>query len=195
MGWMFLNPAPLTPKAYLDDQYTYAPDPGKGRHRGLSVLASAMVSHVYYAACQSHDADGPRETFAVICLTKWNPRARDGLTLGSKDMTETMGPYNHGCPARILDLLSPTDNEYAVAWREKCRAQLALTGRRKPAIGDIVILPEPIVFSDRVSESSFTTVEHRARLAFRRKADNRLVRIDNLMKRQWKLIQAASDSR
>ena len=195
MGWMFLNPAPLTPKAYLDTQLTYAPDPEKGRDRGLSVLGSAMVSHVYYAACQAHAAAGPGEIFAVICLTKWNPRARDGLTMGYKDMTETMGPYNYDCPARILDLLSPTDNENALAWREKCRAQLALASRRKPAIGDIVILPEPIVFSDGVSESSFTAAEHRARLAFRRTADNRLVRIDNLMKRQWKLIPAAPGSR
>ncbi len=85
MGWMFLNPAPLTPKAYLDAQLTYAPDPEKGRGAGLCVLASAMVSHVYYAACQSYGTGGPGETFAVICLTKWNPRARDGLTFGYKD--------------------------------------------------------------------------------------------------------------
>ncbi len=110
-------------------------------------------------------------------------------------LTETMGPYNYGCPARILDLLSPTDNEYALAWREKCRAQLALTGRRKPATGDIVILPEAIAFSDGVTEACFTATEHRSRLVFRRGADNRLVRIDNLMKRQWKLIPAAAGLR
>lgn len=195
MGWMFLNPAPLTPKAYLDDQLTYPPDPEKGRTNGLRVLQSAMVDHVYYAACQSYDADATGRTFAVICLTKSNPRARDGLTFGYKDMTETMGPYNYGCPARILDLLSPTDNEYAKAWRGMCRAQLELTGRRKPTTGDIVILPEPIVFSDGVSEASFTATSHKSRLAFRRRSDNCLVRIDNLMKQQWKLVAAAPGSR
>ncbi len=94
MGWMFLDPAPLTPKAYLDNQLTYEPDPERGRTNGLRVLQSAMVSHVYYAACQSYDAISSGQIFAVICLTKSNPRAPDGLTFGYKDMTETMGPYN-----------------------------------------------------------------------------------------------------
>ena len=32
-----------------------------------------------------------------------------------------MCPYSFDCPVGILDLLSPTDNELANEWREKCR--------------------------------------------------------------------------
>ena len=42
-----------------------------------------------------------------------------------KLVDENMGPYEAKAPAWILDLLSPTDSEYANEWREKCRANLA----------------------------------------------------------------------
>ena len=35
-----------------------------------------------------------------------------------------MGPYESNCPKSILDLLSPTDNECANAWRQRCRENL-----------------------------------------------------------------------
>jgi len=80
MGWLFMSRGGMspfaTPKAYLDNQCTYPPDPDKGRETGLRVLKSTVRSGAYYAACQSYDADGPKETFAIICLVKWNPGAR-----------------------------------------------------------------------------------------------------------------------
>ena len=89
MGWLFMSRggmAPFaTPKAYLDNQCTYPPDPDKGRETGLRVLKSTVRSGAYYAACQSYDADGPKETFAIICLVKWNPGARSGDEFGYKD--------------------------------------------------------------------------------------------------------------
>ena len=36
-----------------------------------------------------------------------------------------MGPCYYDCPKSILDLLSPTNNEYANNWRAKCREQIA----------------------------------------------------------------------
>ena len=35
-------------------------------------------------------------------------------------MDETMGPYYTNCPARILELLTLTENENALAWRKQC---------------------------------------------------------------------------
>ena len=89
MGWLFMSRggmAPFaTPKAYLDNQCTYPPEPEKGRETGLRVLKSTVRSGAYYAACQSYDHEGPRETFAIICLVKWNPGARSGEVFGYKD--------------------------------------------------------------------------------------------------------------
>ena len=48
MGWLFMTRggmAPFaTPKAYLDNQCTYPPDPEKGRASGLRVLKSSVRS-------------------------------------------------------------------------------------------------------------------------------------------------------
>ena len=82
MGWLSMTRSGMatfaTPKAYLDNQCTYTPDPEKGRDKGLRVLKSTVRSNAYYAACQSYTADGPLQTFAIICLIKWNPAAREG---------------------------------------------------------------------------------------------------------------------
>src|SRR3546814_15426838 len=58
-------------------------------------------------------------------------------------LTENMGPCEADCPAAILDLLSPTEHEYALDWRARCRANLAHRAR-KLADGDRIRLPEPV---------------------------------------------------
>src|SRR3546814_2261595 len=87
------------------------------------------------------------EIFAIVCLVRWNPRAKDGYIFGYKDMDETMGPCEADCPARILDLLTPTDKEYAREWRARCCANLERRARQL-ADGDRIRLPEPMTFSE-----------------------------------------------
>lgn len=195
MGWLFLNPHPLTPKQYLDAQFSYDPNHDRGRSQSLRILKSALRGTTYYAACELKDADKPAAVTAVICNVKINPTARDGLTFGYKDMTENMGPYNYDCPASVLDLLTPTDNAYANEWRSKCRANLALTSRPRPKPGDTIIMPEPMTFTDGIGDRVFTVTPHRKGIALRRKTDNQLVTIARLMSRPWKIIPAISVSR
>src|SRR3546814_20357179 len=98
MGWLFMRDMDgyAVPRSYLDNQFTYARDD----HR-LTVLASSMVASTYYAACERIEANGDRQVFAVVCLTKHNPRSTDGHVFGYKDMTEHMGPCESGCPAAL----------------------------------------------------------------------------------------------
>ena len=107
----------------------------EGLNRGhFDVLKSSMVGSTYYAAIKplkksnGKDENGnyvyvemPKEeqkTFAVVFLTSTN--MKDYYNFSYKDMSEDMGPYECDCPKSILDLLSPTDNEYANAWRKAC---------------------------------------------------------------------------
>lgn len=89
----------------------------------FEVLKSAMVGSTYYAAVKrtkfSTETD-PEESivFAAICLTSTN--MKDYYNFAYKDMDETCGPCECKCPKSILDLLSPTDNEYAKEWRKAC---------------------------------------------------------------------------
>lgn len=103
-------------------------------------------------------------------------------------LTETMGPYHYDCPASILDLLGPPGNEYAANWREACRARLALTSRRKPRPGDMLVLAEPLMFTDGQSERSFRVVQSGKKTVLRRVSDGIGVKISKLMSRAWTIV-------
>ena len=99
------------------------------------VVKSSMVGSTYYAAVKplkKYGSDGKevvdipeaeQEVIGVVFLTSTD--SKDYYNFSYKDMSETMGPYESNCPKSILDLLSPTDNEYANAWRQRCRENLA----------------------------------------------------------------------
>lgn len=98
------------------------------------VLKSAMVGSTYYAAVKplkkynkvKEIIDIPKEeqyVFAAIFLTSTD--IKDYYNFSYKDMDETVGPYNYDCPKGILDLLTPTESEWANLWREACRENLA----------------------------------------------------------------------
>ena len=100
----------------------------------FEVIKSRMVGSTYYAAVKilkkyigknekgeyqySDIPPSEQETFAVIFLTSTN--MKDYYNFSYKDMDETVGPYSYDCPKSILDVLSPTDSEYAKKWRKKC---------------------------------------------------------------------------
>jgi hypothetical protein len=80
MGWLFMSLDGMggfrTPKTYLDNQLTYAPDPEKGRSTGLRVLKSVWQGSVYYAAPEPYGANRPEAAFAVVCLVRWTPKGK-----------------------------------------------------------------------------------------------------------------------
>ena len=97
-----------------------------------------MVGSTYYGAIQrlvkyaGNNEKGERiyvprsenekSIFAAIFLTSTD--AKDYYNFSYKEMDETVGPCYYDCPKGILDLLTPTNNEWANNWRTKCREQL-----------------------------------------------------------------------
>lgn len=135
MGWLFFR-KPENVKAYLDAQFTYQTNGGDA----FRVIDSAIVNRVeYYAAIESVSPEGARNVFAAVCLLKFLPRAADGYTFGYKDMSENCGPNASRCPARILVALTETTNEYANAWRARCREYHAARAA-KPKLVDGAVL-------------------------------------------------------
>ena len=93
----------------------------------FEVLKSAMVGSTYYAAVKKTKFATETEAeqskvFAAVCLTSTD--TRDYFNFSYKDMDESMSPYQFDCPKGILDLLTPTDNEYALTWRNTCYEKL-----------------------------------------------------------------------
>ena len=133
MGWLctslashFKRNGSVDRKAELDERFTETCRGEDGEPKGTyRVLKSTMVGTVYYAAVERTFMDGrERIVFGLVCLTCGKDR-RHGTLWGYKDMDETMGPYCHDCPPSILDLLTPTGDEYAIEWRRKCRENAA----------------------------------------------------------------------
>jgi len=132
-----------------------------------------------------------RPVFAIICLVRWAPKARNGENFGYKDLSENMGPCECRCPASVLDLLGPTENAYALEWRQACRTRLALLARRKPKPGDTIVLPKPVSFSDGYEAASFGIGLWRKTIVLKG-ANGGSYRIPRLMEQPWTLIPGAS---
>ena len=97
---------------------------------GYEVVKDAVVGTTYYAAVKSpHDG----KVGAVIILTKIDRNSY--CNFGMKWLGEEDGPFKCECPKSVLDALSPTDNEYALEWREKCRANKKDTTLKDAPVG------------------------------------------------------------
>jgi hypothetical protein len=192
MGWLYMSYGHMgghrSAKAYLDAQFTYDNERPDGTRHGLTVLASSCLrNRVYYAAAKPHGREAGDAVFAIVCLVRWNPRDSEGYIFGFKDMTEHTGPCEAECLARILDLLGPTDDENALAWRARCREALARRGRALTD-GMRVRLVGPLTFTDGHVGHEFI-VEKRGRgLAFRDPASRRLYRISRFRDRDWSIV-------
>ena len=194
MGWLYMTSLKdhSGPRQYLDAQFTYE------RPDAISkVLRSALVGmRVYYAAVELiRIATGAREVWAAICLVRYNPRDREGYIFGYKDMEESMGPCECDCPESILNLLTPTDREYAVQWRARCRentaARRARAAKPSPRAGQVIVFDEPLSFADGRSFERLEVVanprSHRTVL-FRAPASSNLYRIPNIKNRTYRLV-------
>ena len=189
MGWLFMRSLGSfdTPKAYLEDQYTY-----ESETKSSTVTASATVAmRTWYAACRQVDkTTGKVETFAIVCLIDYNRRAKDGMTFGYKEMTEHMGPCEAQCPASILDRLTPTDSEYALAWRKRCLDYRQKKSRPAPKHGDTIIFADAIRFSDGYASNRFRFVKSGRRSYFTRTDGTGAYGIRNWKTVAWTIIPA-----
>jgi hypothetical protein len=194
MGWSYMTSlnGHKTPRQYLDAQLTY-----ETSQLTAKVLASALCNlRVYYAAVEHIAKETQkRDVFAAVCLVRYNPRDKEGYIFGYKDMNEDMGPCEEGCPGKILDLLTPTDQKNAIDWRARCRNNIAIRNqiRAKPSPrpGQTIIFADPLKFSDGATLKTFLVVPdpttHRTVL-FRDPATYSLYHIRNVKKRDYQLV-------
>ena len=72
---------------------------------------------------------------------------KDYYNFAYKDMDESYGPCQCDCPKGILDLLSPTENEYALQWRKACYENIVKkrnpNGFNKLPVGTVIKVVMP----------------------------------------------------
>ena len=135
MGWdygsakHYRKDGSIDRKAECDSAHTWDEERSSAR-----VLRSSMVGSTYYAAMERlNKQTGEKRVIGVVCLTHV-----DHGDFGMKSMSESMGPCESDCPKAILYLLSPTDDEWALKWRDRCRKRVA-ERKSKPTPGKLPI--------------------------------------------------------
>lgn len=125
-----------------------------------TVLKSAMVGRVYYAAIRREVAGRTPYVWAAVFLTCG--KSSDGTVWGYKDMCESSQPFYYDCPAGILALLSPTDDENANAWRAECRRTLAEKAAKRKLRNEPLYVPTGVSVEKR--QGSWVLSSHNYRL-------------------------------
>jgi hypothetical protein len=97
---------------------------------GCRFLAHSVRGNVLFAVGQNFVRDEPEkfeDRWIMVCLL----RKDRGMGWGYKDMDESMGPVEVGCPLSYLDM-APCPNEWGQKWRERVRAYHAKRKAQKP---------------------------------------------------------------
>lgn len=166
MGWTSFPKADKTPRAIIVDELT--------SHDGKEqVLAITNSGGVAYVALRTRKGD-------VVGIVVLNRTSRGEFSYKISD--ESMGPVDANCPKKILDMLTPTNNAYALEWRERCRDNLAKP-KLKP--GMTFSFKEPLRFSDGHVADRFVLV---SRTTVRSALNGRLYRIPRLAGRAYSVV-------
>lgn len=107
MGWLFGHYERSTLIKHLVDG------------NGVKTIKHRLVGNNLWCV---HEHDGQR--WACLYLLRGSPRIKDDpCNWGYKDVCESMGPNEISFPYTWLDLLTPTDSQYANEWRARVKAR------------------------------------------------------------------------
>ena len=148
MGWTETYWAKGTKvKDWFKEGYTYENDKVK-----QTVLDTALVARTeaFAAIEQIKKETGERKVFMEVVIMKFYNG--DRFNFMYKDMDESFGPNICRCPKRLMKLLTPTDNEYALEWRKRVEDYWTAKDKsnvemKKLNVGDTVVFKETLRFS------------------------------------------------
>ena len=199
MGWLIYLKPPLNVRDEIERICTCETDTQSARP-----IKTCLVTKVWYVAVEvSMKAGAPnpndyqmddrgRFVFAAIFQTR---RDRDGWAY--RAVAEEAGPATSRAPRSLIDLLSPTNREWANAWRARCLTNAARRARRL-ADGDIIELAEQLELSDGRRRSIFRVIKERpqgyarSRTVFECTQTAAVCRISHFMQRDWQRLTGDS---
>ena len=162
MGWTSTYRKAAQPLAdFFIEQGTLRWTNPEQTHRVLD--AGTVNCSEFYAAVEVVDhATKAREVWCVVILVRMYRETAEGYNISYKEMTEHSGPGVNNCPERILDLLTPVTDQYAVQWRALCREQIALRKTKPPLVpGTVLLADPPIPFRDGTQQGRLTITGRR----------------------------------
>lgn len=164
MGWTGTYYDGESIEEFFDNEFVGDKRACKGSVRG----------NTYYSAW--YDKEGNIYASVILFHIKGNE-------ITYKEITENGGPYECDCPQRILKILSPTTNEYALDWRNRCiekRNKL-----KKIKLNTIIRFKTPIEFYILDKATDFKWV---GRNKFIHISANVLVKIKGWKDREFEIV-------
>lgn len=161
MGWVCMYKSPRQPMLeWLKGELEYE-KPAGGRH-GKILKAVIHLTHAY-CAYEVMTPDS-RIVFGLVVLIKRYPSDKYNICL--KEVEDNMGPNERDCPVEILDMLTPTESEYALRWRADCRARAELRKRLRITAGTRLLFEEPLEFQNGELVTELVASERRRNLYY-----------------------------
>lgn len=161
MGWLYYD-IYTSPKQECDRLLNC-----KNEDCEQTVLASCMKGNIYYAVIKQKTKDIDKN-MAIVFLTHYSPKAKNGCNFGYKDMDESMGPCRYDFPEKYLDMLTPTNNELALEWRKAVRERISKNKKlAKLKVGDKIKFRSPVETVSGVKVGDEIIVEKRKRYFIR----------------------------
>lgn len=195
MGWVIHLRPPASIRDEIDRICTFETDT-----RSARPVKTCLVGTVWYVAVEMTvkqgaplpddyqvDARG-RFVFAATFQTRWD---RDGWAY--RAVEEEAGPATSRAPRSLIGMLSPTNREWANAWRRRCLESAARRARRLNN-GDLIEFSEPLEFSDGRTRSTFRVIKERppgyarGRTVFECTRSGAVCRISGFMQRDWRQL-------
>lgn len=173
-GKPFIDRKAECDKMFISDAVSWKTHEVIGRYE---LLKSAMVGSTHYAAVRktifaTETEPESVKVFAAVTLTRVDNK--DYYNFAYKDMDESVGPCECKCPKAILDLLTPTEYEYAKEWRKRCYENL----KKKKDSNALGNLPIGSVIKCTLNGKEIVLEKHAPAYQFRRAF--------------WKLVDEAS---
>lgn len=123
------------------------------------IIEDCTVGNTYYAAVKDPET---REVSCYVFLTAWDNG--EYYNFSYKIMHESVGPCQYNPTKKLLDALTPTDDPYALAWRQKCNAVRQWNSRLgRLEVGDVIVTREPLEFTSGGKYSEFKMLGKRPR--------------------------------
>lgn len=130
----------------------------------MTVKSSGHGDRVLYGAVKNPDGT----VWAAVFLGK-----TENGEFVYKDMDETVGPCYYDAPAKLLKMLTPTDNKIANAWRDQCwkaieykkKANAAAKRIETDLAGKTIRFAEPISYQQIGEVDTFEVVDKKVLVA------------------------------
>lgn len=172
MGWTFTHkPESMPIKAFFEEKFNC-----DNEHGTWVVLDCAVVRlcTAYLAIRWLNKTIQQENVVGVVCHLAY--RRSDYYNFGYKDVCETSGPCASEAPKRILELLSPTDEEWALQWRARCWEKIQ-KNQARPRLSKGKIIrhkTQALTFRDGAKRRYFEVIK---RGCYRSLDDNRLCKL------------------